>query len=137
MEFPITVGQLANRLGVEISTPRRWCVMFEKRNYLFERDRSGRRVFYEKDVKILEQFYAYCQNMKLEDALNAVFAGFDKNPEPTMTEQNANSVGQFVQEADALICSLKKTWYWKGADLALSEFEARWNDLTYRFQLKL
>lgn len=139
MEFPIRMSELAKKLGVEISTPRRWCAMFEGEGYVFERDLSNRRVFNEQDLKLLEQFQQHCVSMKMDEALKLVLAGWkeadlSKTKEPiNELQESSSSLDEFVREADQLIESLNHSLYWDGVERAMKHFEDQWCALKSRW----
>jgi hypothetical protein len=131
--FPIRMTELASRLGVEISTPRRWCTLFEQRGYTFERDGSNRRIFHECDVLLLEQFQNHCSSMKLDEALNMLFDEQEKSG--VSDHENTNLIGSnhgeslrsVFKEVDELLRDLPHEIYWYGADVALRQCSERWN----------
>jgi hypothetical protein len=138
--FPMRMTELANRLGVEISTPRRWCTLFEQRGYTFERDGSNRRIFHEVDVLLLEQFQNHCSSMKLEDALTKLFDEQEKSS--VLDHENTNLIGpnhgeylrSIFKEVDELLKGLPYEIYWYGADVALRQCSERWGAFQLRRQ---
>jgi DNA-binding transcriptional MerR regulator len=125
--FPMRMTELASRLGVEISTPRRWCTLFEQRGYTFERDGSNRRIFHEVDVLLLEQFQNHCSSMKLEDALTMLFD--DQEGRVGSVHEHSNLTGpnsseslrSMLKEVDEYLRDLPHEIYWHGADVALRQ----------------
>jgi hypothetical protein len=124
--------ELASRLGVEISTPRRWCALFEQRGYKFTRDGSNRRIFYEHDVLLVEQFQEYCGSMKLEEALTRLFDGIGGGVVQAQMQSSLAGADlkevlrSMVQEVDELLSALPHQIYWYGSEVALRQCSERW-----------
>lgn len=79
--------EVAKVLGIGGSTLRKWCLEFERQNYLFERGVNNTRYFKERDLMLLHRVKEQLQehNETLQDAVNLVLTGIEQ-------EQRATSV---------------------------------------------
>jgi DNA-binding transcriptional MerR regulator len=131
--YPMRMTELAGRLGVEISTPRRWCTLFEQRGYAFGRDGSNRRIFQERDVLLLERFQHHCSSMKLDEALTLLFDERRGRVGPVLGQSSITGPDfkeifrSMIKEVDGYLRDLPHEIYWYGAGVALRQCSERWD----------
>lgn len=55
LEYGVFASEVCRQLDLNANTLRKWCIALERRNYQFERDKRNQRIYYPKDIALLER----------------------------------------------------------------------------------
>ncbi|HDR7779313.1 TPA: DUF3967 domain-containing protein [Bacillus tropicus] len=74
-------SEVAKNLGIGSSTLRKYCLALEEAGYPFERGNNNSRIFYHKDVAIIERLVTAMskKNVTLEQAINLAIESVEEN----------------------------------------------------------
>ncbi|MGX5557782.1 DUF3967 domain-containing protein [Bacillus cereus] len=74
-------SEVAKNLGIGSSTLRKYCLDLEEAGYPFERGSNNSRIFYHKDVAIIERIITAMnkKNVTLEQAINIAMTSVEEN----------------------------------------------------------
>ena len=84
-------GEAAKKLGIGSSTMRRYAHSLEEKGYRFKRAKNNSRMFYEKDMKVIQQLITNIteENKSLEEAVEETIRLYgEKVVEPTYTPEH-------------------------------------------------
>lgn len=83
-------SEVAKNLGIGSSTLRKYCLALEEAGYPFERGNNNSRIFYHKDVAIIERLVTAMnkKNVTLEQAINLAMASVEENEIATVATHN-------------------------------------------------
>jgi DNA-binding transcriptional MerR regulator len=90
------ISEVAELLGMNINTIRKYCLMLEEQGYCFKRDDQNRRAFLSNDIILIQEIVRKKQTekMPLEDAIQSVISTIqpvtkEQNIMPSITQESA------------------------------------------------
>lgn len=100
MEKTFTPKMAADQLNLKASTLRSYSNQFEQNGYTFQRDASNRRLYIEKDIKLIHDFIEliHNENISKKTAIVTLLTDFEPTSHKTLEE----SIGFLTQQISTL-----------------------------------
>ncbi|WP_245947525.1 hypothetical protein [Bacillus taeanensis] len=104
MEAAYFSSEVAKSLGIGASTLRKYALALEEQGYNFDRGINNSRVFYQKDVLVIQRLIAAItnQNMSLEQAIKLAVAMNTENTVATSATIEEQSPSPFKELCDRI-----------------------------------
>ncbi|WP_235822244.1 DUF3967 domain-containing protein [Gottfriedia luciferensis] len=95
-------SEVAKTIGIGSSTLRKYCIALEEQGYQFERGINNSRVFYQKDILMIQRILATMQkkNITLEQSINLAVSivSEDERTPAVLSQGTTNSEGEAILE---------------------------------------
>lgn len=99
MEYGQFAKEVADRVGINPNTLRRWSLELEKLDYEFERNERSQRIYYKADISVLEKMKEFLdKNFSLEESAKQSLEESKKNGVETVTVSEEMNVVATIQE---------------------------------------
>lgn len=99
MEYGQFAREVADKVGINPNTLRRWSLELEKLHYEFERNERNQRVYYKSDVTVFHEMKNFLdKNFNLEEAATKSLEIAKGNEVETVTVSNETNVLTTIQE---------------------------------------
>ncbi|KAB2477763.1 MerR family transcriptional regulator [Bacillus cereus] len=102
-DFGMFAGQVSEVLGINANTLRAWSLELEKADYAFERNKQKQRIYYKKDVQLLNEMKnMMAENMmKIQDAITICMSAVS-------SEDGSNGLTGTVRDGDSAVVALEQ-----------------------------
>ncbi|BCC21386.1 hypothetical protein BCM0075_p34 (plasmid) [Bacillus cereus] len=99
MEYGQFAKEVADKVGINPNTLRRWSLELEKLDYEFERNERSQRIYYKADISVLEKMKEFLdKNFSLEESAKQSLEESKKNGVETVTVSEEMNVVATIQE---------------------------------------
>lgn len=99
MEYGRFAKEVADTVGINPNTLRRWSLELEKLDYEFERNERSQRIYYKKDICVLEKMKEFLdKNFSLEESARQSLEESKKNGVETVSVSEEMNVTTTIQE---------------------------------------
>lgn len=99
LEYGQFAKEIADQVGINPNTLRRWSLELEKLNYKFERNERSQRIYYKTDLSVLHEMKKFLdKNFNLEEAATKSLEIAKGNEVETVTVSNETNVLTTIQE---------------------------------------
>ncbi|GAB6499071.1 hypothetical protein bcgnr5369_67600 [Bacillus cereus] len=99
MEYGQFAKEVADKVGINPNTLRRWSLELEKLDYEFERNERSQRIYYKADICVLEKMKEFLdKNFSLEESAKQSLEESKKNGVETVTVSEEMNVVATNQE---------------------------------------
>ncbi|WP_368858742.1 MULTISPECIES: MerR family transcriptional regulator [Bacillus] len=104
VEYGQFAKEVADKVGINPNTLRRWSLELEKLDYEFERNERSQRIYYKKDISVLEKMKEFLdKNFSLEESARQSLEESKKNGVETVSVSEEMNVTTTIQERSAEI----------------------------------
>lgn len=99
LEYGQFAKEIADQVGINPNTLRRWSLELEKLNYKFERNERSQRIYYKTDLSVLHEMKKFLdKNFNLEEAATKSIEVTKENEVETVTVSTDTNVLTTIQE---------------------------------------
>ncbi|WP_242296897.1 MerR family transcriptional regulator [Bacillus cereus group sp. BfR-BA-01326] len=99
MEYGRFAKEIADQVGINPNTLRRWSLELEKLNYKFERNERSQRIYYKTDLSVLHEMKKFLdKNFNLEEAATKSIEVTKENEVETVTVSTETNVLTTIRE---------------------------------------
>ncbi|MED1042441.1 MerR family transcriptional regulator [Bacillus mycoides] len=102
-DFGMFAGQVSEVLDINANTLRAWSLELERTGYGFERNKQKQRIYYKKDVQLLNEMKnMMAENMmKIQDAITICMSAVS-------SEGDSNGLTDTVRDSDSTVVTLEQ-----------------------------
>ncbi|MEM5666215.1 MerR family transcriptional regulator [Bacillus toyonensis] len=102
-DYGMFAGQVSEILDINANTLRAWSLELEKADYVFERNKQKQRIYYKKDVQLLNEMKnMMAENMmKIQDAITICMSAVS-------SEGDSNGLTGAVRDGDNAVVALEQ-----------------------------
>lgn len=99
LEYGQFAKEIADQVGINPNTLRRWSLELEKLNYKFERNERSQRIYYKTDLSVLHEMKKFLdKNFNLEEAATKSIEVTKENEVETVTVSTDTNVLTTIRE---------------------------------------
>ncbi len=99
LEYGRFAKEIADQVGINPNTLRRWSLELEKLNYKFERNERSQRIYYKTDLSVLHEMKKFLdKNFNLEEAATKSIEVTKENEVETVTVSTETNVLTTIRE---------------------------------------